>query len=60
MLGLAIIGILFMAIAVGLGVWYVSSSMTFKKTTDRYRYVKAKDENGNEIMKVVDLEDEKE
>jgi hypothetical protein len=60
MIGLATIGILFMAGAVGLGVWYVTSRMTFKKTTDRYRYVKAKDENGNEITKVIDLEDEKE
>jgi hypothetical protein len=60
MIGLAIIGLLFMAGAVGLGVWYVSKSMSFKKTTDRYRYVKAKDENGNEITKVIDLEDEKE
>jgi hypothetical protein len=59
MIGLAVIGLLIMASAVAFGVWYILSNTSFKKTTNRYRYVKAKDENGNEITKVVDLEDDK-
>jgi len=56
---LALIGLFLMAGLVGWGVWNVSKSITIKKTTDRYRYVKVKDKDGNEITKVIDLEDEK-
>jgi hypothetical protein len=59
MLGLAVIGLLIMSSAVGLGVWYILKNTSIKKTTDRYRYVKTKDEDGNEITKVIDLEEEK-
>jgi predicted negative regulator of RcsB-dependent stress response len=57
MMPLALIGVLIMAGLVGWGVWNVVKSITLKKTTDRYRYVKTKDEDGNEITKVIDLED---
>lgn len=60
MMPLALVGVLIMAGLVGWGVWTVTKSITFKRTTDRYRYVKTKDADGNEITKVVDLEDEKE
>jgi predicted negative regulator of RcsB-dependent stress response len=59
MMPLALVGVLIMAGLVGWGVWTIAKSITFKRTTDRYRYVKTKDEDGNEITKVVDLEDEK-
>jgi predicted negative regulator of RcsB-dependent stress response len=58
MMPLAIIGVLIMAGLIGWGIWNILKSFTLKKTTDRYRYVKTKDENGNEITKVIDLEDE--
>jgi predicted negative regulator of RcsB-dependent stress response len=57
MMPLALVGVLIMAGLVGWGVWTIMKSITFKRTTDRYRYVKTKDEDGNEITKVVDLED---
>jgi hypothetical protein len=60
MIGLAVIGLLIMASAVAFGVWYIFNNTSFKKTTNRYRYVKTKDENGNEITKVIDLDEEKE
>jgi predicted negative regulator of RcsB-dependent stress response len=59
MMPLALVGVLIMAGLVGWGVWTILKSVTFKQTTNRYRYVKTKDEDGNEITKVVDLEDEK-
>ena len=40
MMPLALIGLFLMAGLVGWGVWNVSKSITIKKTTDRYRYVK--------------------
>lgn len=57
MMPLAVIGVLLMAGIVGFGIYKLVNSFTVKSTTDRYRYVKAKDEHGNEITKVVDLED---
>jgi hypothetical protein len=57
---LALVGVLLMAGIVGFGIYKLVNSFTVKRTTDRYRYVKAKDENGNEITKVVDLEDDNE
>lgn len=57
MVALALIGVIIMAALVGWGVWNILKSISLKKTTERYRYVKAKDENGNEITKVIDLED---
>jgi F0F1-type ATP synthase assembly protein I len=59
MMPLALIGLLIMAGLVGWGVLAIARSISMKSTTDRYRYVKTKDEDGNEITKVVDLEDEK-
>lgn len=55
---LALIGLLVMAFLIGYGFWKVFSSITVKETTNRYRYEKTKDEDGNEITKVVDLEDD--
>jgi hypothetical protein len=60
MMPLALIGLLIMATCIGWGVWAVLKGVSFKQTTDRYRYVKTKDENGNEITKVIDLEDKNE
>jgi hypothetical protein len=60
MMPLAVVGVLLMAGIVGFGIWKLINSFTLKRTTDRYRYVKTKDENGNEITKVVDLEDNNE
>jgi hypothetical protein len=59
MMPLALIGLLLMTSLIGWGVWAIVKSITLKKTTDRYRYIKTKDENGNEIVKVIDLEGEK-
>lgn len=58
MMPLAVVGVLLMAGIVGFGIWKLVNSFTLKPTTDRYRYVKTKDENGNEITKVVDLKDD--
>jgi len=58
MVALALIGVIIMAGLVGWGVWTITKSISLKKTTDRYRYVKTKDEDGNEITKVIDLEDD--
>lgn len=55
MMPLAIVGVLIMSAIVGFGIWKLVNSFTLKPTTDRYRYVKAKDEHGNEITKVIDL-----
>jgi hypothetical protein len=60
MMPLALIGVLIISGLVAWGVWSVSSKVTLTKTTDRYRYVKTKDEDGNEITKVIDLNDVKE
>jgi len=59
MMPLALIGLLLMTSLIGWGVWAIVKSITLKKTTDRYRYIKTKDENGNEIVRVIDLEGEK-
>jgi hypothetical protein len=57
MMPLSLIGIIILALLVGLGAAVIMKSITFRQTTDRYRYVKTKDENGNEITKIIDLED---
>jgi regulatory protein YycH of two-component signal transduction system YycFG len=57
MMPLAIIGLVLMSALIAWGVWSITKSITVKKTTERYKYVKAKDEDGNEITKVIDLED---
>lgn len=57
MMPLALVGVLLMAGIVGFGIYKLVNSFTVKRTTDRYRYVKTKDADGNEITKVVDLED---
>jgi hypothetical protein len=57
MMPLALIGLLIISALVAWGVWSVSSKVTLTKTTERYKYVKTKDEDGNEITKVIDLED---
>jgi hypothetical protein len=59
MMPLALIGVLIISGLVAWGVWSVASKVTLTKTTDRYRYVKTKDEDGNEITKVIDLEEDK-
>lgn len=58
MMPLSLIGLIIIAALIGVGATVVLKNLTFRKTTDRYRYVKAKDENGNEITKVIDLEDD--
>ena len=55
---LTLIGIIAVAAMIGIGASVIVKNVTFKRTTDRYRYVKSKDENGNEITKVIDLEDD--
>ena len=55
---LSLIGLVIIATLIGVGAAVILKNLTFRKTTDRYRYVKAKDENGNEITKVIDLEDD--
>lgn len=57
MIMMTTIGLFIMAFLFGLGAFAIFKSISLKKTTDRYRYVKTKDENGNEITKVIDLED---
>jgi hypothetical protein len=57
MMPLAIIGVLIMAAIVAFGIYKMLNSFTLKRTTDRYRYEKTIDADGNEITKVVDLED---
>jgi hypothetical protein len=57
-MALSLIGLILLASLVGIGAAVIMTKVTFKQTTDRYRYVKTKDENGNEITKVIDLEDE--
>lgn len=57
MMPLSLIGIIILALLVGIGAAVIMKSITFRQTTDRYRYVKTKDENGNEITKIIDLED---
>jgi hypothetical protein len=58
MMPLSLVGIIIIAALIGIGAVVVMKNVTLKQTTDRYRYVKTKDENGNEITKVVDLEDD--
>jgi hypothetical protein len=58
MMPLAFIGVILISALVGWGVWSVVKSITINKTVDRYRYIKTKDEDGNEITKVVDLKDD--
>ena len=57
MMTLVLTGMIIIAAIAALGVYTIFNNVTFKKTTERYKYVKAKDEDGNEIMKVVDLGD---
>lgn len=59
MMPLALIGVLIMSAIVGFGIYKLVNSFTLKQTTDRYRYKKVKDKDGNDITKVVDLEDDK-
>ena len=58
-MALSIIGVAVMASIVGYGIYMVSQNVTLKNTKPRYKYVDTVDEDGNEITKVVDLEDEK-
>lgn len=59
MIMLAMVGLLIVASVVGYGVWKLTNAVSFKKTTDRYKYEVVKDEEGNEITRVVDLEKER-
>jgi hypothetical protein len=60
MMPLALIGVLLISLIVGWGVYYLVTNITFKRTTERYKYVSTKDQDGNEIVKVVDLQDKNE
>ncbi len=60
MMPLSLIGLVVIGTIITVGVFVILKNVTFKQTTDRYRYVKAKDEDGNEITKVIDLEDDEE
>ena len=51
------IGVIVTAVVIGIGVAVIMNSISFRQTTSRYRYVTTTDKNGNEITKVVDLED---
>jgi hypothetical protein len=55
---LTLIGIVVVAGLIGLGVAVLAKNVGFRRTTERYRYVETKDENGNVITKVIDLEDD--
>lgn len=57
MMMLAMIGLLIIGGAVGYGVWKLVNGVTFRKTTDRYQYRITKDEHGNEITEVIDVND---
>jgi hypothetical protein len=52
-----VLGLLLMASAAGIGVWYVIKNMTLKQTETPYDYVVAKNEDGVEIEKVIDRKD---
>lgn len=60
MMPLAIIGLSIITGLITWGVWTIFKSVSIKETTERYRYVKTKDEHGNEITKVIDLREDKE
>ncbi len=51
------IGAIVVAGVIGIGVAVIMNAVSFRQTTSRYRYVTTKDKDGNEITKVVDLED---
>ncbi len=58
MMPLSLIGLIIIGALIGVGAAVILKNLTIRQTTDRYRYVKTKDENGNEITKVIDLEDD--
>ena len=58
MIVLQLVSLLIFAALIGIGVVTLAKNLTIRKTTDRYRYIKTKDEDGNEITKVIDLEDD--
>jgi hypothetical protein len=58
MMSLSLIGLIVIGAVIAVGAYAALSKVTIKPTTERYRYVKTKDENGNEITKVIDLEDD--
>jgi hypothetical protein len=58
MMPLSLIGLIILALLIGIGATVILKNLSIKQKTDRYRYVTVKDENGNEITKVVDLEDD--
>lgn len=49
MMGFAMIGYLVVAVALGLGIYWMATNLTIKKQPDRYTYTK--DEEGNEVVK---------
>lgn len=56
---LQLLGYLLVAGITTYGVYKLFTGVTLKSTTERYKYVKTKDEEGNEIIKVIDLSGEK-
>ena len=58
MMPLSLIGLIILTLLISIGAIVVMKNLSFKQKTNRYRYVTVKDENGNEITKVVDLEDD--
>jgi stage III sporulation protein SpoIIIAA len=57
---LAFVGVLVISVIIGWGLYHLIKNITFKKTVDRYQYVTVKDDAGNDILKVIDLEDRQE
>lgn len=55
MMGFAMIGYVVVAAALGAGVYWIATNITFKRQDERYTYTQ--DENGNEVVK--DNSDEK-
>ena len=55
---LGFIGLVFIVGVIGFGAYKLLTGVTFKQTTERYRYEKTIDLDGNIIDKVVDLTDE--
>lgn len=54
-MGFAMIGYVVVAAALGAGVYWIATNITFKRQDERYTYTQ--DENGNEVVK--DNSDEK-
>jgi uncharacterized membrane protein len=57
MMALSILGLCVIGGLVAFGIWFITSRVTTKQVTERYKYVKTQDAYGNDITKVIDLHD---